>query len=79
MVHVLVVAAVEETELLLAVRRIVSGIDVQQNFAALAYLTLFPLLSLIFGSFAYTAADGTVAYGLKNYVTAYNDPIIARL
>jgi len=38
MVHVLVVAAVEETELLLAVRRIVSGIDVQQNFAALAYL-----------------------------------------
>ncbi len=38
MVHVLVVGAVEETELLLAVRRIVGGIDVQQNLAALADL-----------------------------------------
>jgi len=38
MVHVLIVGAVEETELLLAVRRIVSGIDVQQNLAALADL-----------------------------------------
>src|ERR1700752_2764066 len=38
MVHVLVVAAVEETELLLAVRGIVGGIDVQQNLAALADL-----------------------------------------
>ena len=35
--HVLV-GAVEETELLLAVRRIVCGIDVQQNVAALADL-----------------------------------------
>ena len=38
MVHVLVVGAVEETELLLAMRRIVGGIDVQQNLAALAEL-----------------------------------------
>jgi len=38
MVHVLVVGAVEETELLLAVRRIVGGIDIQQNLAALADL-----------------------------------------
>jgi hypothetical protein len=38
MVHVLIVGAVEETELLLAMRRIVSGIDVQQNLAALADL-----------------------------------------
>jgi hypothetical protein len=38
MVHVLVVGAVEETELLLAVRGIVGGIDIQQNLAALADL-----------------------------------------
>src|SRR5205807_9750743 len=38
MVHVLGVGAVEETVLLLAVRRIVGGIDVQQNLAALADL-----------------------------------------
>jgi hypothetical protein len=38
MVHVLFVGAVEETELLLAVRGIVGGIDVQQNLAALADL-----------------------------------------
>ena len=38
MVHVLIVGAVEETELLLAVRGIVGGIDVQQNLAALADL-----------------------------------------
>jgi UDP-N-acetylmuramoylalanine-D-glutamate ligase len=38
MVHVLVVGAIEEAELLLAVRWIVGGIDVQQDFAALADL-----------------------------------------
>jgi hypothetical protein len=38
MVHVLVVGAVEETELLLTVCGILGGIDVQQNLAALTDL-----------------------------------------
>jgi len=45
----------------------------------LGYLTLFPLVSLVVGSFASTAADGSVVYGLANYISAYNDPIIAKL
>ena len=37
-VHVLVVGAIEKAELLLAVRGIVGGIDIQQDRAALAHL-----------------------------------------
>ena len=37
-VHVLVVGAIEKTELLLAVRGIVGGIDIEQDRAALAHL-----------------------------------------
>ena len=37
-IHVLVVTAVEETELLLTVRWIVGGIDIQQDLSALANL-----------------------------------------
>ena len=37
-VHVLAVGTVEKTELLLAVGRIVGGIDIEQNLTALAHL-----------------------------------------
>ena len=37
-VHVLVVGAIEKTELLLAVRGIVGGIDIQQDLAVLSHL-----------------------------------------
>jgi predicted HTH domain antitoxin len=47
MVHVLPVGAVEETELPLAVRGIVGGIDVQQNLAALADLPATEMNELI--------------------------------